>query len=213
MTWENLFQRRHVSRPGGGRAASSRSKTVRAVDRSRPGRRNRHLEILAVRESLFLGMAAIGSWLFLNHGILYLDGAYELRAVPAAAYLLATGVLYLFLRATTLIAFVRAPAYQDGVEICPECGQPIDDNTPTGALARHGQVHPPTLRPRVPAPSALRSSVERSQPLPPPSDPYALVWESDEFENLPPTCFDDDPPPPDASPPPKPGERDPWRIR
>ncbi|HEY5538411.1 MAG TPA: hypothetical protein VIL58_02575, partial [Thermoplasmata archaeon] len=188
-------------------------KTARAVNQGDHGGGRGRLGILAMRESLFIGVAAIGSWLFLNHGILYLDRAYQLRPVPATAYLFATGVLYFFLRATTLIAFVRAPAYQDGVEICPECGQPIDDNTPTGALARHEQIHVPFLRPRVPAPSALRSSVERSQPLPPPSDLDAFVWESDEFENLPPTGFDDDPPPPDPPPPPKPGERDPWRIR
>ncbi|HEY5538105.1 MAG TPA: hypothetical protein VIL58_01025 [Thermoplasmata archaeon] len=117
-----------------------------------------------MRELLFLSIAALGSWLFLNHQLLYLDG-FQPSAVPVTAFLLATVVIYTFLRAITLVASIRPPAVRDGVAVCPECGQPLEDGTPTGVFAPDAEVHHPSPRPvRAPPATALGANLVRPVP-------------------------------------------------
>lgn len=108
----------------------------------------------ATREALLLAIAAAAAFLFLNHSILYMDGPPSLADVPIEAYLLATGVLYLFVRIVIVAAElrpVRAPA--DPMR-CPECGQWLDDPTAAG-LAAHRRIE---LTPR-PSPKEVVSAV------------------------------------------------------
>ncbi len=95
-----------------------------------------------VRESFFLAIAGLGSWLFLNHQILYRDRSVQPNASPLEAYLVTALVLYLFIRVIVLVAQIRVPAVRGGVEVCPECGHVLDDGTPEGVWVQDRVAHP-----------------------------------------------------------------------
>ena len=120
----------------------------------------RFMHIVA-REALFLAIAALGSLVFIQHALLYLDRTWRPQLVPTQAYLLSTLVLYVFLRAITVVALMRPPRVRAGIELCPECGQPFDDGTPKG-VAAHRQA-PLTPRPterEILAAVALRKAID-----------------------------------------------------
>jgi len=61
------------------------------------------------REALLLWFCLLGSWLFLNHGLLYLQPRAEVVTAPPQAYALVTAVIYLFIRGVSLVAETRIP--------------------------------------------------------------------------------------------------------
>ena len=61
------------------------------------------------REALLLWFCLLGSWLFLNHGLLYLQPRAEVVTAPPQAYALTTAVIYLFIRGVSLVAETRMP--------------------------------------------------------------------------------------------------------
>ena len=61
------------------------------------------------REALLLWFCLLGSWLFLNHGVLYLQPRAEVVTAPPQAYVLTTAVIYLFIRGVSLVAETRIP--------------------------------------------------------------------------------------------------------
>ena len=119
--------------------------------------------VLALREGLFVMVAAFGAVLFLQHGLLYLKGA-RVEASPPSAYLLVTVILYGFLRVVVVLARMRPPVVRGGLERCPECGQPLEDGTPKG-LEAHLQT-PKTPKPterEVLASVALRKAIDEAR--------------------------------------------------
>jgi len=83
----------------------------------------------AMREVLFLGIAALGAWLFLNHELL------EGGSPPAwnlSEFLVSTIVVYLFLRTIVVVVEMRSPRVHTNLVRCPECGQWLDDLTAAG---------------------------------------------------------------------------------
>ena len=88
----------------------------------------------AMREALFLGIAALGAWLFLDHELL------EGRTPPAwnlSEFLVSTIVVYLFLRTIVVIVEMRTPRAHAELVRCPECGQWLDDPSAAGRAAHH----------------------------------------------------------------------------
>jgi len=61
------------------------------------------------REALLLWFCLLGSWMFLNHGLLYLQPRTEVVTAPPQAYALTTAVIYLFIRGVSLVAETRMP--------------------------------------------------------------------------------------------------------
>jgi len=144
---------------------------------------------VTVREILLVALAALAAVLFLNHQVLYLDGDFEPYGGPLLAYVLATLVIWMFLRAVLFAATMRPTRIRGGVEVCPECGQVLDDATPQG-LETHRRV---TLTPRpshreVLAAVSLRKAVDGARVVTPRShaaagDPLARL--KAEVENRP----------------------------
>ncbi len=88
----------------------------------------------AMREALFLGIAALGAWLFLDHELL------EGGSPPPwslSEFLVSTIVVYLFLRTIVVVVEMRTPRTHAELVRCPECGQWIDDPTAAGRAAHH----------------------------------------------------------------------------
>ncbi len=88
----------------------------------------------AMREALFLGIAALGAWLFLNHELL--EGGRP-PAWSLSEFIVSTIVVYLFLRTIVVIVEMRAPRSHAELVRCPECGQWLDDPTAAGRAAHH----------------------------------------------------------------------------
>ncbi len=90
----------------------------------------------AMREALFLGIAALGAWLFLDHELL------EGGSPPPwslSEFLVSTIVVYLFLRTIVVVVEMRTPRMHAELVRCPECGQWLDDPTAAGR-AKHHQI-------------------------------------------------------------------------
>lgn len=144
---------------------------------------------VSVREALIVTIAAFGAVLFLNHPLLYLEDGFVPYSGPLAAYVLVTVVLWLFLRGALFAAAMRPVRVRDGVEICPECGQRLDDGTPSG-LETHRRV-PLTPRPterEVIAAVALRRAVDDARAIPRHAHPVAgnpLARITEDVENRP----------------------------
>ena len=116
---------------------------------------------LAVREVLFLGLAALGAWLFMNHEILRgaAPGDYD-----ASQYIVSTVVIYLFLRVIVLAADMRAPKAHAELIRCPECGQWLDDPTARGREAHHRiELTPKPSAKEVVSAIALRKAVDAAR--------------------------------------------------
>jgi hypothetical protein len=91
----------------------------------------------AFREVVILALAALASFLFLNHANLSLTGPFTLSKAPLESYFLATTVMYLFLRLVAITMEMRAPRAHAELVRCPECGQWIDDPGAAGREAHH----------------------------------------------------------------------------
>ncbi len=118
-----------------------------------------------MRELAILGIAGAGSLLFMVHeGFYFASGSigFALPArTPPWAYLLLTGVLYLFLRMVFLVAglfFVRErPEYI----VCPECGRRLTDTSPDGVEAhRRLELTPRPTEREVMAAIMLRRAID-----------------------------------------------------
>ena len=92
----------------------------------------------ALRELLLLVIAAAASFLFINHENLYLNHPFRLADARIESYLLATIVIYLFLRVAIIALEMRPPQTSDGLVRCPECGQWIDVQSLDGLAAPTG---------------------------------------------------------------------------
>lgn len=85
---------------------------------------------LAMRELLLLGIVALAAVLFINHGLLYLNGDNVPRTTRPEAYILATAIFYVFVRGVDIVLRMRAPRVAADLVLCPECGQELGDPTP-----------------------------------------------------------------------------------
>ena len=97
----------------------------------------------ALRELLLLVIAAAASFVFINHENLYLNHPFRLADARIESYLLATIVIYLFLRVAIIALEMRPPRASDGLVRCPECGQWIDVQSLDGLAAHHRIVLTP----------------------------------------------------------------------
>lgn len=140
----------------------------------------------AFREVLILALAGLASFLFINHANLYLMGPFTLSKAPLEAYLLATTVIYLFLRLVVIAMEMREPRARAEQVRCPECGQWIDDPTSAGREAHHrieltrrpsekAIVSTVALRKAV---DAARVAGKASEASPPPEIPAASDFEN-----------------------------------
>jgi hypothetical protein len=69
----------------------------------------RWIAFVVGREALLLGFCFLGSWLFLNHGLLYLQPRTEIVDARLQAYALTTAVIYIFIRGISLVVEIRLP--------------------------------------------------------------------------------------------------------
>ena len=139
--------------PGAGRAAGVRGLGVNPNES--------RLAHVALREALLLGILALASVLFINHGILYLTGDVAPRSTRPESYALVTVVLYVFVRGIDLVLRVRAPRVKADLVLCPECGQDLADGTPKAAQV--DRTEPLTPRPtekEILAAVALRRAID-----------------------------------------------------
>ena len=117
-----------------------------------------------VREILLVGIAAAASFVFLNHENLYLDRPFALADARIESYILATTVLYLFLRLVIIVAEMRPPRVHAELVRCPECGQWLDDPTAAGLEAhRRIELTPKPSPKEVVSAVALRNAVEAAR--------------------------------------------------
>ncbi len=118
----------------------------------------------ALREVLILALAGLASFLFINHANLYLSGPFTLSKAPIEAYLLATTVIYLFLRLMVIAVGMRVPRTHAELVRCPECGQWIDDPTPGGREAYPGVERTPKPSEKaIVSTVALRKAVDAAR--------------------------------------------------
>ncbi len=115
---------------------------------------------VALRETLLLLIAAAGSSIFYIHEF-FTGNPLVPRGFTWDLFVLLTLILYVFIRAITIVTSMRAPSLFADLELCPECGQPLDDGTPKG-LEAHRRI---TLTPRptekeIVAAVALRKAID-----------------------------------------------------
>jgi len=130
----------------------------------------------AVREALLVGIGAAASFVFLNHQALYLDRPFRVSDAPIESYILATAVLYLFLRLVIVVAEMRPPRAHEELVRCPECGQWLDDRSAAGLEAhRRIELTPKPSTKEVVSAVALRKAVDaaRFDPHSPSENPVA----------------------------------------
>ena len=152
------------------------------------------------REALILWFCLLGSWLFLNHGLLYLQPRAEVVSAPPQAYALTTAVIYVFIRGVSLVAETRLPPHpamrspQRGAEIVPVAVQPVrrivavaqpaGGATP-GTFLRNAVVTAQAVLPThgAPAPSSLSALPDEHQgDVPAPRllrEPWRPPWMED----------------------------------
>ena len=141
------------------------SRKARPQDRREPLRafqtRGRSL---AMREALVLAVAATAAILFIRHDLLYLRGSDGNGTAPLASYVLATTIFYLGLRMIVLAVDLRPPKAHAELVRCPECGQWLDDPTPSGR-DHHGRtaLTPKPSAKEVLAAVALRKAVDAAR--------------------------------------------------
>lgn len=129
-----------------------------------------------VREALLVGIAAAASFVFLNHEALYLDPPFRIAEARIESYLLATSVLYLFLRLVIIVAEMRPARAHAELVRCPECGQWLDDRSSAGLEAhRRIELTPKPSPKEVVSALALRKAVDAARfgPRSPPENPVA----------------------------------------
>ena len=118
----------------------------------------------AMREVLVLGLAAAAAILFIRHDMLYLRGGDGNADAPLASYILATTLFYLGIRFVVLAVDLRPPRVHAELVRCPECGQWLDDPTPSGREDHHRVViTPKPTEKEVLAAVALRKAVDAAR--------------------------------------------------
>jgi len=152
------------------------------------------------REALLLWFCFLGSWLFLNHGLLYLQPRVELVNAPPQAYALTTAVIYIFIRGISLVVETRAPPrVTSGTshrreEVDPAAVQPVRRIVRTlepagdpkrGILLRNAVASAQAVLPaggkKGPTPlSALPEEHQGEAPVPRPTkEPWRPSWMSE----------------------------------
>lgn len=128
--------------------------------------RSRFVEV-TVREVLLLLISAVGAWLFFNHEFFYFRPNWQPDQSPLASYVLFTTITYMFIHAVFVIASLRAPRVRAGLELCPECGQPLDDGTPKGIESHHRvALTPRPTEKEILAAIALRKAIDGARIAP-----------------------------------------------
>ena len=118
----------------------------------------------ATREVILVSLAAVASFLFINHDNLYLTQAFSLSIAPLESYLLATIVIYLFLRLLVIALDIRPIRTHAELVRCPECGQWLDDPTTSGLEAhRKVELTPRPTEKEIVSAIALRRAVDASR--------------------------------------------------
>lgn len=113
---------------------------------------------LASREALFLVLAILVAWLFVNYEMLL---GLPTPSTDISVYVVSTVVIYLFLRAIGLVAERRALRVQAGLVSCPECGQWLDDPTAAGREAHNRiELTPKPSQKEIASAIALRKAVD-----------------------------------------------------
>ncbi|MGI0148463.1 MAG: hypothetical protein ACREDF_02875, partial [Thermoplasmata archaeon] len=122
------------------------------------------LSRFALREVLLVGIAGLASFVFINHNALYLSEPFHLSDVPIESYILATSILYLFLRMVIIIVEMRPPPGHAELVQCPECGQWLDDLSDAGLEAhRRIELTPKPSQKEVVSAVALRKAVDAAR--------------------------------------------------
>src|SRR5467141_99824 len=118
----------------------------------------------ATRELTLVSLAAVAAFLFINHDNLYLTQAFSLSIAPLESYLLATIVIYLFLRLLVIALDMRPTRTHTELVRCPECGQWLDDPTTSGLEAhRKVELTPKPTEKEIVSAIALRRAVDASR--------------------------------------------------
>lgn len=144
---------------------------------------------VALREGLLVGILALASALFMNHGILYLAGDTVPRTTRPEAYVLVTAILYVFVRGIDLLLRARAPRVRANLVLCPECGQELGDATPVGSTGRRAEpLSPRPTEKQILAAVALRRAIDDARRIAElrgrRADPVVAAFRGD-FENAP----------------------------
>ena len=118
---------------------------------------------VALREATLLVLCVLGAILFLNHQVLYFDGSPP-SSVGWPSYVASTLVIYGFVQGVSLVATRRSVRIPSGPARCPECGQPLEGDSPSRALRVPDHPHrtTPNSQPATEAravPPALASSL------------------------------------------------------
>ncbi len=115
----------------------------------------------ALRETLFVGLAGIGAWLFVNHEILRGGQA---PSLDLSVYVVSTVVIYLFLRSLVMVAEMGRPRTHVALMECPECHQPLHDATAVGR-GTHNRIEltPKPTEKAIVSAVALRRAVDATR--------------------------------------------------
>ena len=117
-----------------------------------------------LREFLLLVIAVAAAFVFINHDNLYLNHPFRLADARIESYLLASVVIYLFLRVAIIALEMRPPRPADGLLRCPECGQWIDVRSADGLAAHHRIALTPKPSPKeIVSAVALRKAVDAAR--------------------------------------------------
>jgi len=118
----------------------------------------------ALRELLLLVIAVAAAFVFINHDNLYLNHPFRLADARIESYLLASVVIYLFLRVAIIALEMRPPRPADGLLRCPECGEWIDVRSADGLAAHHRIALTPKPSPKeIVSAVALRKAVDAAR--------------------------------------------------
>lgn len=119
---------------------------------------------MALRETLLVLISAGASFVFINHAALYLNEPFVLRDVRLESYVLATVVLFLFLRLAILAVEMRPPRGHEELVRCPECGQWIDGRSAAERDAHRARELTPKPSPKeIVSAVALRKAVDAAR--------------------------------------------------
>ena len=147
------------------------------------------------REVAVLGVATLGTVIFLLHPELYLTGAPG-HEITAANFLLVTTVLYVLLRLIFFVASYYIPRTRPHLIVCPDCGRVFDKAHPAAERQRKGPSTPKPTEREVLAAVMLRKAIDDARksstrrlagppdPPPPPAEAENPPISVEEFERI-----------------------------